>query len=64
MLPWRRHADEARRERVVAQSALDSSREGAERDESLAMELEQIKRENNIAPRIAAAFRAGRPGPA
>jgi hypothetical protein len=64
MLPWRRHTDAARQERVVAQSALDSAREGAERDESLARELERIKRENNIAPRIAAAFRASRPGAA
>lgn len=60
-LPWHRKKRAAVADRVEAERALQESQDRAPAVERLARDLEDIRRRNNLAPKIAAAFTYSRP---
>jgi hypothetical protein len=61
LIPWHRKKRDAIEERERAEAALRESQARGRVVEGLARELEDIRRRNHLAPRIAAAFQYTRP---
>lgn len=58
--PWRAHRQRARSEAEDARRAVDEAQATRGHVEELARDLDRIRRENGLARRIEAAFRAHR----
>lgn len=54
--PWRRHWHDTSEDKTAAAQALEEATNRGHAVERLARDLEDIRRRNNLAPRIAAAF--------
>lgn len=58
---WNRKQRDTAEDRAEAERALRESQDRTSAVERLARELEDIRRRNNLAPKIAAAFQYSRP---